>query len=121
MIKMSNAQAGQIVKLAAENLRALSEENQELKSKLAAFEKKAHAEKIASAMEEKGLEPELSYTEKVAGLLQREDLTVVEEAVGMSAPQMKLASVREDTRVTVESEFGNDQAADVFASNLASI
>lgn len=130
MNKFSQAQAGQMMKLAAEHLRALSEENQmlaaqrdEAVSKLAHYEKKEYAEKIAHLMEEKGLEPELHFQEKVAGLMRREDLSVVEEAVGMSAPQMKLASVHEDRRVTVEGGMGdeNDQASLMFASNLASL
>lgn len=121
MIKVSAMEAGQMMKLAASSLRTLSEENQGLKTKVASYEKKERAERIASKMEEKGLEPELDHDEKVAGLLQRSDLNVVEEAVGLSAPQMKLASVHEDRRVDVEGgDAGNDEAADRFAANLAS-
>lgn len=121
MNKTSSAQAGQMMKLAAENLRALSEENQDLKTKVAHFEKKERAEKIAMKMEEKGLEPELSMQDKIAGLLKRDDLSVVEEAVGMSAPQMKLASAHNDERVAVEGDNSGDSASDAFAQNLASI
>ena len=122
MNKISSAEVGQMMKVAAENLRALSEENQNLKVKVAAFEKKSRAEKIASAMETKGLEPELSFSDKVDGLLRRDDLSVVEEAVGMSAPQMKLASVREDSRVaTGGDDYSGDSATDAFAANLASV
>jgi hypothetical protein len=130
MQKISSAQAGQMMKLAAENLRALSEENvglrsenTDLKEKVASYERRERAEKIAKSMETKGLEPELSFEEKVAGLLKRDDLSVVEEAVSMSAPQMKLASVHEDGRpVVVQGEdFHGDQATASFAANLASI
>ena len=122
MIKTAQAQAGQMMKLAAENLRALSEENQELKTKVSHYEKKDRAEKIASKMEEKGLEPELSMQDKIAGLLKRDDLSVVEEAVSMSAPQMKLASVADgDTRVAVEGDETGNSASDAFAANLASM
>lgn len=122
MNKTSSAQAGQMMKLAAENLRALSEENQELRQKVAHFEKKERVEKIASKMEEKGLEPELSLQDKIAGLLKRDDLSVVEEAVSMSAPQMKLASVSDgDARVAVEGDDSGDSASDAFAANLASL
>lgn len=121
MNKLSNAQAGQMMKVAAENLRALSEENQELKTKVSHYEKKDRAEKIASQMEAKGLEPELSLQDKIAGLLKRDDLSVVEEAVSMSAPQMKLASVSDgDMRVAVEGDDTGDSASDAFAANLAS-
>lgn len=121
MNKHSAAEVGQVMKVAATNLRALSEENQDLKQKVAHFEKKARAEKIAHQMEAKGLEPELSIQDKVAGLLKRDDLSVVEEAVGMSAPQMKLASVKEDTLVAVEGDNTGDSASDAFAANLASL
>lgn len=122
MNKTSSAQAGQMMKLAAENLRALSEENQDLKTKVSHYEKKERAEKIASKMEEKGLEPELSLQDKIAGLLKRDDLSVVEEAVSMSAPQMKLASVSNDgERVAVEGDDSGGSASDAFAANLASL
>ena len=119
--KISGVQVGQMMKLAAENLRGLSEENQELRTKLASYEKKDRVESLATIMEEKGLEPELSYEEKVAGLLTRDDLDVVEEAVGMSAPQMKLASVHDDSRIEVEGGVEGSQAESNFAANLASI
>lgn len=123
MNKISHAEAGQMMKLAADSLRALSEENQDLKGKLAHYEKKEHAEKVAHLMEEKGIEPELSYQEKVAGLMKRDRLDVVEEAVGLAAPQMKLASVHDDARVSVEGsgEADGDMAAQQFAANLAGV
>lgn len=122
MNKTAQAQAGQMMKLAAENLRALSEENQDLKTKVSHYEKKARVEKIASSMEAKGLEPELSMEDKIAGLLKRDDLSVVEEAISMSAPQMKLASVHDgDMRVAVEGDDTGGSAQDAFAANLASI
>lgn len=126
MRKISNVQAGQMMKMAAENLRALSEENQGLREKVAVYEKRERAEKIASVMEDKGLEPELSFDEKVDGLLKRDDLEVVEQAVGMSAPQMKLASVHEEGIATPEDGGGSSDeegssAAANFAAGLASI
>ncbi len=74
-------------------LRALSEENESLKVKLAHFEKKERVEKLASTMQRKGLDPETSVEEKVAALMRRDNLDVLEEAVSLSAPQMKLAEV----------------------------
>lgn len=129
MSKISAAQAGQMMKVAAENLRALSEENKsikaerdELQTKVASYEREKRIEKVAKAMESKGLNPELTLEEKVASLRQHEKLEVLEEAVNLSAPQMKLASVAEGGRVTVEGSDGDgDNAADNFAANLASI
>ncbi len=122
MDKLSNAEVGQLAKLAGSTIRGLSAERDELKTKVAHYEKKERVEKIAKKMTEKGLEPDLDHDQKVAGLFKRDDLDVVESAVGMTAPQMKLASVREDQRVTVEGgENTGDMATDAFASSLASI
>lgn len=127
--KISTAQAAQLNKLAASTLRALSEENKglrsentDLKEKVASFEKRARIEKIASEMEAKGLNPGTSFDEKVQDLMQRDNLDAVEEAVGMAAPQMKIASVHEDG-VEVESsgDEATDRATSQFAANLASI
>jgi hypothetical protein len=130
MNKYSGAQAGQMMKLAAENVRSLSTENQglrtentELKDKVAHFEKLERVEKIASVMEEKGLEPETDIATKIENLMSREDIAVVEKAVEMTAPQTKLASVADGDRVPVEggsSDTEGDTAATQFASNLAS-
>jgi hypothetical protein len=119
--KISQAQVGQMMKLASVNLRALSEENQSLKQKVSHYEKRERVGRIATAMEAKSLEPELSYEEKVAGLLQRDNLDVVEEAVGLAAPQMKLASVHEDSRVVVDGDNEGDGATERFAAQLLSI
>jgi phosphopantothenate synthetase len=121
MMKISGVEVGQMMKLAAENLRGLSEENQGLREKLASYEKRERVEKIATAMEEKGLEPELSFEAKVDGLSKRDDLDVVEAAVGLSAPQMKLASVHDGDTVEVEGGVSGSQAESTFLSNLASI
>lgn len=127
--KISTVQAGQMMKTAAENLRALSGENTALKAerdealqKVAAFELDKRVERVAQAMEAKGLNPELSMAEKVASLRQHEKLDVLEEAVSLTAPQMKLASVASDGKVTVEGDDDDGNAAtDNFAANLASV
>jgi hypothetical protein len=125
MDKFSTAEVGQVMKISAGTIRALSEENQVLKTKVASFEKRAMAEDLATKMEEKGLQPELSKMQKVAGLMERDDLEVVKEAVSLSAPQMKLASVAEDSTVTVEGIGGSTdeesgRAESNFFTNLAS-
>jgi capsular polysaccharide biosynthesis protein len=127
--KISNVQVAQLQKLASHTLRVLSEENttlreenSELIEKVASFEKRARAEKIANEMEAKGLNLGTTFEQKVAELLTNDRLDVVEEAVGLAAPQMKLASVHEDG-VEVEStgDQSTDRAAQVFAAGLASL
>ncbi len=123
MNKFSTVEAGQVMKLAAGSLRALSEENMELKEKVASFEKLARAERIATEMQEKNLQPDLDFKSKVAGLLERDDLEVVERAVELNAPQTKFASIHDDS-VKVEgglSDQEGSQAESTFAANLASL
>jgi hypothetical protein len=92
-------------------LRALSEENQSLKEKVAAFEWRDRVETIANKMEAKDLDPDTTRAEKIAALMERDDLAVVEQAIEMSAPQMKLASVSDHP--------GNpSDAASAFAAGL---
>ncbi len=123
MDKISHAQISQAIKTAAASLRTISVENAELKEKVAHYERKERAEGLANQMDDKGLQPELSFQEKVAGLLKRDNLDAVEEAINMSAPQTKLASVHEEGRVTVEggSEIEGGAAQDNFAAALAGI
>lgn len=101
MNKISSEQAGQILAQVAPTLRAqqgaiesLTAEKQELTEKVAFYQRRERAEKIATQLEAKGLDPETSFTQKVEGLMSTDkNLDVIEEAVGMSAPQMKLASL----------------------------
>lgn len=127
--KINNAQVAQLSKLASATLRALSEENttlrtenDDLKTKVAAFQKRARAEKIAAEMESKGLNSDVPFETKVAEILRKENLEVIEEAVSMAAPQTKLASIHEDG-VEVESsgDAATDAAAQRFATALASL
>lgn len=109
MDKISSQQASQLTKLAAENLRVLSGDKQRLqgelgqaKEKLAHYEKQDRARRIAEAMDEKGMQPEIPFKDKVAGLMKRDDLDVFEQAVELNAPQIKTASVAGDDRVDTE-------------------
>lgn len=123
MEKISAPQAQQLMKTAAANLRLLSKENTELRTKIASYERKARAEQIATLMEEKGYQPETSYQEKVASLLNGDrDLAVVEEAVKMGAPQIKVASVEEDSsggHVPTDGDTDGAAAAANFEAGLA--
>lgn len=124
MNTISGAQIGQMTKLASAALRTLSERNQmleaeasELRTKVAHFERQAHAEKIAKQMHNKGIDPSTSIEEKIASLVQRDNLSVVEEAVSMSSPQMKIASIV-DGGVSADGAEGAAEAN--FAASLAS-
>ena len=63
---------------------------------VAHFERRERVEKIASAMESKGLDTDTSYDQKVDALMGHDNLDVVEQAINMSAPQIKLAAVSDN-------------------------
>lgn len=119
MKAIGQAEVGHMMKVAGENLRALSARNRELEAENSHYRKKDQAEKIASKMEEKGLETNLSFTEKVSGLMKRPDLAVVEEAVGLTATQTKFASVSGGESVPVDQELSGDAAVAQFAASLS--
>ncbi len=104
MQKLSSEQAGQILGQVAPTLRAQQQKIQsqeamigEQAEKLAFYQRRERAEKIAAQLEAKGLDPESTFTQKVDGLMSPDkNLDVIEEAVGMSAPQIKLASLSDN-------------------------
>lgn len=104
MHKISSEQAGQILGQVAPTLRAqqqtiqsLEASNRELTEKVAFFQRRERAEKIAAQLEAKGLDPETSFTQKVDGLMSPDqDLDVIEKAVVMSAPQIKVAALSDN-------------------------
>lgn len=100
MQKLSSTKVAEVLTQVGPTLRALSskneklaEENTQLKEKLAAHEKRARAEKLASEMERKQLDLETDHAEKVERLMATDDMDVVEKAVELSAPQIKLAAL----------------------------
>lgn len=93
MIKLSSEKAAAVLAQVSPALRALSQENQELREKVAHYEKRERVVKLASEMEEKRLDPETSFEEKVSKLMASQKLETIEEAVHLSAPQLKIASL----------------------------
>lgn len=101
MQKISSEQAGQVLGQVAPTLRAqqqkiesLETENVTLTEKVAFYQRRERAEKIAAQLEAKGLDPDSTFAEKVDGLMGPEkDLDVIEKAIDMSAPQIKMASI----------------------------
>lgn len=111
MNKIASTKVAQVLSQVGPALRALAQENHDLREKLAHYQKRDRAEKIASEMETKQLNPGTSFQEKVAQLMQQDDLQVVEKAVELSAPQIKLAALTD--------EPGNAASAeDAFAAGI---
>ena len=87
MQKISSQDAASLLKQAGAAIRVLTKERDELRQKVAGFEKGARVEKIAREMEEKGLGGDLDFEQKLAALQKDENLDVTEEAVKLAAPQ----------------------------------
>ena len=87
MSNISSKDAQGVLKQAASAIRTLTQENVDLKQKVAAQEREEQIASIARDMEAKSLSDELSFEEKVAALRESKDLRVTEEAVKLAAPQ----------------------------------
>lgn len=96
-VKLANAMTSEIDRLRAEN--------QSLHEKVAAYERRDRVMKIATAMEDKGLNDSLTFEEKVASINSSPDLDRIEEAVKLaSVGNIGLPSVSEtDTGRTADS------------------
>lgn len=111
MNKLSSVKVAEVLAQVPVALRAQQEEIASLKEKIAHYEKRDRVVKIASAMQAKNLDTETSYDEKVENLMGSSDLDVVEKAIELSAPQIKLASLSDHP--------GNpSNAEDAFAAGL---
>lgn len=107
MQKISSQQVKTLLKTASATIRDLNTENSELKSKIASFEKKARAEKIAADMEEKGLNADLSMHEKVAYLLDPKktpNLDLTAEAVKLASTQKGILGALGDATAGANSQ-----------------
>ena len=93
MIKIASDEAREVIGQFGPALRAQQMEIQALRTKLAEYEKYARVTKLASEMQQKGLDPDVSYEDQVDRLMQATNLAVVEEAVRMGAPQVKVAEL----------------------------
>lgn len=87
MNKISSQDAASLLKQAGAAIRTLTKERSDLQMKVASFEKRERMEKIARDMEEKGLNQDLTFEQKVATLEKAPNLDVTEEAIKLAAPQ----------------------------------
>lgn len=101
MLKIADEQIAAVSARGAATLRAqssriseLESENFILRDKIASMERDEEIESLAAEMEEKGLNSDLSFEEKVAHLSRTSDLTRVRDAVKLaSAGGIRLADV----------------------------
>ncbi len=102
MNKLSTTDVTNILAEVPPLLRSLNEKCASLTEKVAYYEKKERVEKIAQEMQEKNLRPDLSYKEKVDAIMQKDNLDVVEEAIGMNAPQVGFGLLDKQAGNTVD-------------------
>jgi hypothetical protein len=111
MNKLSSTKVAEVLAQVPIALRAQQEKIVELEEKLASYEKRDRVTKLASKMEEKNLNPETTFEEKVAALMESDDLNTFEKAIELSARQVKLAALSDHP--------GNpSNAEDAFVSAL---
>jgi len=96
MEKLSATEAKEVLAEVEPMLMGLITENRGLREKVAQYERRDHAERIVDNMADRG--HTVDHREKVAELLSDpdRDLNVVEEAVRLDSPVIKLASVGEE-------------------------
>jgi hypothetical protein len=90
MNKISSRDAASLLKQAGAAIRHVSQERDEARAKVAAYERDTRVVKIAKEMEEKGLSSDLSFEEKVASLQKSPNLDVTQEAIKLAAPQSRI-------------------------------
>jgi soluble cytochrome b562 len=93
MQKLSNQQFAQVLEDGASALRAVVSERDAALNKLASLEQRIEAEKLASAMHNKGLEVDKDFTSLVDHLekeAQQGNLDEIKRAVEMIAPNMSI-------------------------------
>ena len=105
MIKISSEQAKTVIGEARSVIRNHIGKSDRIEEKLASLLKKEGGEKLAEAMEEKGIYPELKLKEKVASLVEKEDsqLDKIEGAVEFQPELSKIASLDDKTANAVDS------------------
>jgi len=97
MNKLSSDKVAGVLAQVPAVLRAQQEKIASLQEKIAFYERRDRATKIASDMTRKNLDSETDIEQKIDALMRPDaNLDVIEKAVEMSAQQVKLASLSED-------------------------
>lgn len=98
-LKISSEQISAVAARGAVTMRALSEKNAaletkvtDLEAKVAGMEREQEVRVIAVDMEAKGLNTELTFDEKVASISKHPNLEVVRESVKMASGEIRIAS-----------------------------
>ena len=78
------ARSSKVITGLTDEVEGLREKNAELEAKVASYERGEQARKLATAMEEKGLNADMTFDEKVASISSYEDLDAIDTAIKMA-------------------------------------
>jgi hypothetical protein len=106
MNKIAHTKVAEVLSQVGPTLRAQREEIASLTEKLAHYQKRDRAMKIANDMQAKNMNPDTSFEDKVDSLMAEDNgrLNVLEEAVNLSAPQVKLAALSDHPSNATDAE-----------------
>jgi len=106
---------------AAEHLTKLANDNVALEQRAESAEHQVACYKLARRMEERGLQQELTFDEKVAALQQLPvaKIATMEQAVELSAGGFSLGTVAEDSKTASPNGVENPEALESFINSGA--
>lgn len=88
------ARSAKVASALADENDGLRVENDQLRAKIASYERRDRVRSLASQMEERGLNADLTFDEKIASIDSYEDLDQIEQAIKMAgAGSIDLPSV----------------------------
>lgn len=107
-----------VLTTSAQHLRKMASANAELLKRAEAAEHELRVMKLARRMEDRGLEPNLGYEEKVAGLrdLGPEKLASLEQAVELAAGGVSLGTLDESPKTAAT---GSTHKGELYGPNAS--
>jgi len=112
--KISGIAVQERIKLAAETIRDLDRELQSERAKVALLTRNEHLRKVAGRMEDLGVDPHVSFDEKVASLRGQgdDDIVIFEKALEMHSTKTAGLTVEDTQKVaSAEEQFNLDLGA----------
>lgn len=111
-----------VLRTSAQHLEKLANEHAELLAVHAKQDHELQAFKLARRMEQRGLQPDLDFEQKVAKLLETpvEKLATLEQAIELAPGGFRLGSVQADDKVANDDFGSSGSAADPLDSFISS-
>jgi hypothetical protein len=103
MLKFSHFDVKNVLSVGADIIEDQQSTIETLTAKVAFYEKEKRAIKLAEIMEDKGLNSNLSYEEKIDSLMNHANLDVVEEALDMEPARLAKVATLDNQGTSTES------------------